>query len=131
MEIDIPGRPEDYFTTLDVDTYKANRALLRSVVAIRNLKLQEVIAAGGNPHQASLDLNDQFDNFLSSIPIDAKTEIYETYAEELNASASEMFDEADRINSKAAAAEENNAIIGQIIAVVVVIAIAAVFITNM
>lgn len=131
MNIDIPGKTEDYFTETEGGKYKANRERLRALVAIRNLRLQEVIKEGGNPHQASLDLNDQFDQFISSAPPYAQVAIYETYTEELNASSASMLDEANRMNSEVAATEEKNNLLGQLAGVVIIIIIAVIVISNL
>ncbi|WP_159282210.1 hypothetical protein [Rahnella variigena] len=135
MKLDIPGKPEDYFIEQLDDTqelkYKANRERLRAVVAIRNMKVQEAISNGGNPHQLSLDLNDQFDSFFSSSPAMAQVAVYGVYVEELNAATASIIDETHRINAQSALAEERNNILGQVIGVIVVIAIAAVVIINL
>ncbi|WP_314139860.1 hypothetical protein [Buttiauxella noackiae] len=132
MNIDIPGKPEDYFTEREDEigekTYKANRERLRALVAIRNLKIQEVLASKENSHQANLDLNDQFDEFLSSLPALARVAIYDTYVEELNAATATIIDETNRINAECVVTEERNHLMGQAIAVVVIIFIAAVII---
>lgn len=134
MNMDIPGDPEDYFTERENDIgekeYKANRERLRALVALRNLKIKEVISSGGNHYQASLDLNDQFDEFISHTPALAKVAIYDTYAEELNASTAEMIDETNRANSEAITSEERNNLMGQVIGVLVIIFIAAVVIAK-
>lgn len=130
MKMEIPGKPEDYFTEHENESgekvYKSNRDRLRALVAIRNMKMQEVISSGGNHHQASLDLNDQFDEFLSTIPAMAQVAIYNTYTEELNASTAEMIDKTNRMNAEAIVSEERNNLMGQVIGVIVIIFIAAV-----
>ncbi|RKQ38403.1 hypothetical protein [Enterobacter sp. R1(2018)] len=134
MKMEIPGNLEDYFTEYENEigekVYKSNRESLRALVEIRNLKTQEVIASGGNPHQASLDLNDQFEEFLSLAPPMAQVAIYETYVEELNASTAEFIDTTNRINAETMAAEERNNLMGQLIGVIVIVIIAAVVIST-
>lgn len=134
MKLDIPGRPEDYFAEHENGTgdkvYKANRERLRALVAIRNMKTQEVISSGGNVHQASLDLNDQFDEFISPLPVLAQAVIYEVYAEELNASTAEILEKTHRINAEAIESAERNNVMGQVIAVIVIIVVAAVIIST-
>ncbi|ASV55574.1 hypothetical protein LJPFL01_2211 [Lelliottia jeotgali] len=134
MKMDIPGVPEDYFTEIETDAgnkaYKANRERIRALVAIRNMKTQEVLSSGGNIHQASLDLNDQFDEFLSPLPVMAQAAICGIYAEELSASAAEMMDKTHRINAEIIESEERNSLMGQVIGVIVIIVIAVVVIST-
>jgi len=134
MKMDIPGVPEDYFTEIETDAgdkaYKANRERIRALVAIRNMKTQEVLSSGGNIHQASLDLNDQFDEFLSPLPVMAQAAIYGIYAEELSASAAEVMDKTHRINTEIIESEERNSLLGQVFGVIVIIVIAVVVIST-
>lgn len=74
MHIDIPGAINDYFTVSGSEekTYKSNRSRIRALVEIRDQKIQQVIADGGNIHTASLDLQDQVSDFFSEAPVEAQ-----------------------------------------------------------
>lgn len=94
------------------------------------MKTQEVISSGGNVHQASLDLNDQFDEFVSALPVLAQAAIYEVYTQELDASTAEILEQTNRINAEAIESAEQNHLMGQVIAVIVIIVVAAVIIST-
>ncbi|HGV3910584.1 TPA: hypothetical protein ACNG05_004745, partial [Klebsiella pneumoniae] len=91
MAIEIPGTAEDYYKEIDLPgggkRYAANRERLRAIVSLINMEIKSVIASGGNPHTASLDLSDQFNNFISSAPAEAQVEMSQVYVEEMNAAA--------------------------------------------
>ncbi|EPQ2425955.1 MULTISPECIES: hypothetical protein [Enterobacteriaceae] len=117
MMMEIPGSVQDYYTESENEAgekiYLANRQRLRALVSLINQKTQEVIASGGNPHTASLDLNDQFNDFISTAPVLAQVSILDVFAQEMNASAMEMNDEANRLNRQAAKHEAAGFAIGQ------------------
>ncbi len=117
MAIEIPGTVEDYYKEIDIQgggrRYAANRERLRAVVSLINMEIKSVIASGGNPHTASLDLSDQFNNFISSAPIDAQVEMSQMYAQEMNAAARAIDDETNKINNKILEKEQAAHSIGQ------------------
>lgn len=117
MAIEIPGTAEDYYKEIDLPgggkRYAANRERLRAVVSLINMEIKSVIASGGNPHTASLDLSDQFNNFISSAPTEAQVEMFQVYAEEMNAAARAVDDETNKINNKILEKEQSANSIGQ------------------
>ncbi|WP_312465554.1 hypothetical protein [Atlantibacter hermannii] len=123
MLIDIPGTIDDYFFANETEEikYKPNRSRIRALVDIRNQKIQQIILAGGNPHTASLDLQDQINDFFSDAPVEAQVVLYETMTEELLASASALNDEADKINAKNASSEAAGNVLGQILGALILV----------
>ncbi|GAB7401371.1 hypothetical protein OUHCRE2_48300 [Enterobacter asburiae] len=115
MHIDIPGAINDYFTVSGSEekTYKSNRSRIRALVEIRDQKIQQVIADGGNIHTASLDLQDQVSDFFSEAPVEAQVVLFETLAEEMLASASAINDETTKLNAQVASSEATGHAIGQ------------------
>ncbi|WP_312296208.1 hypothetical protein [Atlantibacter hermannii] len=135
MRIDIPGSAEDYYSSTETPQgtkkFKANRPLIRELVNLRHKKLQEVIVSGGNAYTASLDLNDQFEEFISAAPDLAQTEILNVYTQELNASSSEMNKQAQKLDEETDKTLEKNKVLGQFFWVVVIIFIVAVIALKM
>ena len=82
-------------------------------MSLINMEIKSVIASGGNPHTASLDLSDQFNNFISSAPIEAQVEMSQVYVEEMNAAARAVDDETNKINNKILDKEQAAYSIGQ------------------
>ena len=117
MAIEIPGTAEDYYKEIDLPgggkRYAANRERLRAIVSLINMEIKSVIASGGNPHTASLDLSDQFNNFISSAPAEAQVEMSQVYVEEMNAAARAVDDETNKINNKILEKEQAANSIGQ------------------
>ena len=117
MAIEIPGSAEDYYKEVELPdgniSYTANRERIRAVVAIINKEIQYVIASGGNAHTASLDISDQFNEFISRAPVLAQIELSEKYAEEMHAAASDLNDKTDRVNREIVERENSAHAIGQ------------------
>lgn len=114
---EIPGSVDDYYSekksTDGSVIYAANRQRIRALVALRNKAMQDIIASGGNIHTASLDMNDQFDEFISTAPVMAQTAIYGVLAEELNAATAEINEITKGINQQIEKSEATGAAIGQ------------------
>jgi len=117
MAIEIPGSVEDYYKEVELPDgnirYTANRERIRAVVAIINKEIQDVISNGGNAHTASLDISDQFNEFISYAPSLAQIELSEKYAEEMQAAVNDLNDKTDRVNREIVEKENSVHAIGQ------------------
>lgn len=138
--IELDKKPSDYYEAInphdDFIQYRANRAALRDLANSQMEVISQVARLGGNTHTANLDILDQVDIFFANEPIDAKTQIYAVLDQEMDAILSKaeedlakseldnalaQADLADAEAAATAATSADAAVIGNCVAVVVVI----------
>lgn len=120
----IPGSPKDYYVAINNDDgivkYSAQRGKVRQLIGIYGDCIKEVIAAGGNPHTAALDMSDTLNDFMSKEPIEAQTSFYNMYAQEMDAATSTTVDNTNKLNADTAKSENNMMKIGQWVGALIV-----------
>lgn len=79
-----------------------DRASVRALVAGDKQYLLDTIAAGGNPHHATLDRQDQIDIFAGNLNEVDRAEFYRFYVEELKASTQASLDTTAALNAQTA-----------------------------
>lgn len=130
----IPGNPKDYYLALKNDSgiveYSAIRLKVRQLVEIYNECINDVIASGGNPHTASLDLSDVLNNFMASEPLEAQTAFYTVYSQELNAATSATLDKTNKMIAETEKSEASSMQIGQWIGALVILLIVLAFLMH-
>lgn len=105
---------------LDLEAKARLRPLAREKAAWFSGEIKKAAASKKNPHQVSIDLNDQIEVFVATLPEEERDIFTLLYIEELNANTAAMSDEADALLAKEAAGKANVAsAISVIVAVVV------------
>ncbi|MFP2768027.1 hypothetical protein [Oceanisphaera sp. KMM 10153] len=116
-------KPSDYYQKVVADDgtiiYRANRPAVRELANARMEVVRQVALAGGNVHTAGLDLSDQVEAFFMSVPPEALAEIYGCLAQEMEAIAATLNEEADKVEAEVErqglAAEQIGTAIGAVI----------------
>ncbi len=130
----IPGSPKDYYVALKNDIgiveYSALRGKVRQLVEIYSECIKEVIASGGNPHTASLDMSDVLNDFMAKEPPEAQTAFYTMYSQEMDAATSTTLDNTNKLITETAKSEANLMQIGQWIGALVIFLVVLAFLMH-
>jgi len=89
-------RPPVHLETID-------RPSVRQFVAAHSQYLLDAIAAGRNPHEITLDRQDQVNAFAATLSASEAERFYNLYTEELNASTQASLDKTAHLNAQVVA----------------------------
>ena len=82
---------------------KLDRMAVRALAERNFAELQTIANAGGNPHQKSLEYQDEISEFAHSMESDDAVAFLNMYTEELNACTQKIMDDTNMIVAKAEA----------------------------
>lgn len=103
---------------------------MRHLVEVYCDCIKNMIADGGNPHTASLDMTDTLNEFMLNEPAEAQTAFYTMYSQEMNAATSATVDRTNQLNAETAKSEANLMQIGQWVGALIFMLIFLAFLFN-
>jgi len=104
-----------------MDPAIATRAEIRDYVRIKGEILLEFAQEGGNVHQKALDQQDEVTDLIAHLSDDEKVRFLNIYTEEVNARASQLEQDSNKLFADAAKIENDKNQVGSTIAGILVV----------